>query len=110
MGPTVVLSCLQDLANTAWAFATVDDSDEALFAALASAAEPYLGAFTAQEIASRLFSALARAAEPYLVEFTLRIGLAVFFSRWQQLASTAWAFATVDDSDEALFCGVGECC
>ncbi len=39
-GPAVVFPCLQELATTAWAFATVDDSDETLFAALASAFEP----------------------------------------------------------------------
>ena len=66
----------QDLANTAWAFATVKQSDEKLFQALASAAERRVNELKMQELANtawaratvklpdeKLFVALARAAE-----------------------------------------------
>ena len=42
----------QMLANMAWAFATVIDSDEALFAAVARKAEPRLHGFKSQELAN----------------------------------------------------------
>ena len=42
----------QELANTAWAFATVNHRDEKLFAALASAAERQLSDFNVQELAN----------------------------------------------------------
>ena len=67
---------VQDLANTAWAFATASQQDAQLFAALARAAELRLGDFKVQELANtawafatasqqdaQLFAALARAAE-----------------------------------------------
>ena len=40
----------QDLANTAWAFATAGQSDAALLTALARAAERRMGHFEAQEL------------------------------------------------------------
>ena len=43
---------LQDLANTAWAFATVKQLDEKLFRALAREAERRLNEFKAQELAN----------------------------------------------------------
>jgi len=44
---------VQNLANTAWAFAAATSQwSEALFAALAMAATPRLGEFSAQEIAN----------------------------------------------------------
>ena len=42
----------QDVANTAWAFATVNYRDEKLFAALARAAERRLREFKAQNVAN----------------------------------------------------------
>ena len=42
----------QELANTAWAFATVNHRDEQLFAALARAAELRPGEFNPQELAN----------------------------------------------------------
>ena len=42
----------QDLANTAWAFATVGQQDEQLFKALARMAERRLDEFNAQELAN----------------------------------------------------------
>ena len=42
----------QDLANIAWAFATVGQADKQLFTALARAAEQCLGDFNAQELAN----------------------------------------------------------
>jgi len=40
----------QDLANTAWAFAMVDQKAASLFAALAAAAELHLGDFNPQDL------------------------------------------------------------
>ena len=42
----------QDLANTAWAFATVGSSDEKLFVALASTAERRVSEFDVQSLAN----------------------------------------------------------
>ena len=42
----------QELANTAWAFATVEKRTVALFAALAMVAGPRLGEFNAQALAN----------------------------------------------------------
>ena len=42
----------QDVANTAWAFATANHRDEKLFAALAIAAERRLSEFKPQELAN----------------------------------------------------------
>ena len=42
----------QELANTAWAFATVSETDTALFAALARIAQRQLGGFSAQDLAN----------------------------------------------------------
>ena len=42
----------QEVANTAWAFATVNYRDEKLFAALARASKRRLGDFNPQEVAS----------------------------------------------------------
>ena len=43
---------VQDLANTAWAFATASQQDAQLFAALARVAELRLGDFKVQELAN----------------------------------------------------------
>ena len=40
----------QELANTAWAFATASQSDASLFAALATAAEQRMGDFNPQAL------------------------------------------------------------
>jgi len=95
----------QELANTAWAFATVGQQDEQLFQALARMAERRLDEFNAQELANmawacatvgqqdeQLFKALARMAERRLDEF-----------KPQGLANAAWAFATVGQKDVQLF-------
>ena len=42
----------QDLANTAWAFATVGQKDDQLFKALARMAERHLDKFRQQQIAN----------------------------------------------------------
>ena len=67
---------MQDLAKTAWAFATASQSDVQLFAALARAAEQRVSDFNMQDLANtawafatvsqsdaQLLAALARAAE-----------------------------------------------
>ena len=43
---------VQDLANTAWAFATANQSDAQLFAALAGAVQLRLGDFNVQHLAN----------------------------------------------------------
>ena len=43
---------VQDLANTAWAFATANQSEAQLFAVLARAAEQRLGDFNVQNLAN----------------------------------------------------------
>ena len=42
----------QELANTAWAYATMDHKDEQLFAALAEAAQHRMRGFKPQELAN----------------------------------------------------------
>ena len=77
----------------AWAFATANQSDAQLFAALARTAERRLSDFKVQELANtawafvtanqsdaQLFAALARTAEWRLSDFDV-----------QELANTAWA-------------------
>ena len=84
----------QNLANTAWAFATVGRDDARLFDALAKAALMTISSFNEQELANtawafanvgrddaRLFDALAQAAL-----------LKVRNLNERNLASTAWAF------------------
>ena len=73
---------VQDLANTAWAFATANQPDTQLFAALARTAEWHLGDFNMQGLANtawafattsqsdgHLLEALVRAAEQCMSEF-----------------------------------------
>ncbi len=101
---------LQQLANTAWAFATVSLSDEKLLTALARVALRRMSKFNAQDLANtawafttmnlsdeRLFSAFARSVERQVNELNA-----------QNLANTAWAFATVNLSDEKLFKAVAK--
>ena len=64
----------QVLANSAWAFATADQPDVLLFAAFAEADRPD----------ALLFATFARMAERRLDKINA-----------QELANTAWAFATV---------------
>ena len=53
----------QNLANTAWAFATVDQSDEKLFGLFARAAERRVSQFNAQELANMAW-AFATVGQP----------------------------------------------
>ena len=86
----------QALANTAWAFATVGQSDAQLFKALAREAERRVGDFNLQNLANTawafatvghkdesLFASSAMAAKRCMGDFNT-----------QNLANTAWAFAT----------------
>ena len=95
----------QDLANTAWAFATARQRRAPLFAALARAGDWRLGDSSAQGLANTawafatagqrdalLFAVLARTAERCLGGFSA-----------QELANTAWAFATASQRDAPLF-------
>ena len=73
---------VQDIANTAWAFATLDHWDDKLFAALAREAEMQVSKFNAQNIAKtawafatlgqldeKLFAAFAKSAERRIRKF-----------------------------------------
>ena len=95
----------QSLANTAWAFATADQTDAPLFAVLSRATERCVCDFDAQTLTntawafaiviqadSRLFVALARVVQRRIVHFNE-----------QDLVNTAWAFATVGEPTPVLF-------
>ncbi|KAJ1638049.1 hypothetical protein T492DRAFT_586168, partial [Pavlovales sp. CCMP2436] len=86
-----------NLANTAWAFATLSISEPQLFEAIARASEQRIGDFKPQELANtawafvmfgisepRLFEAIARASKQRFGDF-----------KPQELANIAWAFAIV---------------
>ena len=94
----------QVLANTAWAFATLGQSDVKLFAALGRAATWCVGDFNVQVLVNiacafatasssdaQVFAALARAAELRMGDFYV-----------QDLANTAWAFAKASQQDVQL--------
>ena len=94
----------QNLANTAWAFATAGQRAPVLLDAIAAAAVPRLRDFnpqglantawafaTAGHLAPALLDAIAVAAVPRLREFVP-----------QNLANTAWAFATAGHAAPAL--------
>jgi hypothetical protein len=95
----------QELANTAWAFATVGRSDPSLFLALAKNAVKRVNTFNAQDLANTawafataglpdapLYAALAKAVKSRAFDFNA-----------QGLANTAWAFAKAGRPDAALF-------
>eukprot|EP00746_Dinoflagellata_sp_MGD_P109548 gnl/MRDRNA2_/MRDRNA2_46926_c0_seq1.p1 gnl/MRDRNA2_/MRDRNA2_46926_c0~~gnl/MRDRNA2_/MRDRNA2_46926_c0_seq1.p1 ORF type:complete len:587 (-),score=107.87 gnl/MRDRNA2_/MRDRNA2_46926_c0_seq1:178-1938(-) len=102
----------QELANTAWAFATVGHPDMGtlkLFKALANTAVGHINDFNAQELANvawafaklgfqngPLFMALANAAQRRIGEFNT-----------QNLANMAWAFAREGLHDLPLFAMLG---
>ena len=98
----------QNIANTAWAFATLGQADAQLFMALAREAERRVGNFNGQDLANTawafakagqldasLFAALAREAERRVGDFNA-----------QHLANTAWAFAKAGQLDASLFAAV----
>jgi len=100
-----VADTLEDVANTAWSFATVKCRDEKLFAALALAAQQRHSDFHPQEIANtawafatvkdrhaKLLAVLAIATERRLSKFDP-----------QNFANTAWAFARTNHLDAKLF-------
>ena len=81
MNQLAALCGAADLANTAWGFATVKQSNEKLFAKLARSAEWWVGEFNLQNLANtawafatvkhsddKLFTALARVAERRVFE------------------------------------------
>ena len=95
----------QELATTAWAFATANQTAPALFEALATASLVCVHEFDPQALANMawayataghaapsLFNALATASAALVHEFNC-----------QGLASTAWAFATAGHVDPSLF-------
>ena len=95
----------QELANTAWAFATAGHPAPEMYDALAKAATPYMSEFNPQELANiawafataahsapALFDAVAAVAAPRLAEFTE-----------QGLSNTVYAFAKAEHRAPALF-------
>jgi len=95
----------QQLANTAWAFATAVHAAPALFDAIAEESSKQVGKFKAQDMAntawafataghtaSALFDAIAAESAGRVREF-----------KPQELANTAWAFATAGQAAPALF-------
>ena len=98
----------QELATTAWAFATLKRLDEKLFTSLARAARRRVSEFNSQALANtawafatvmqldqKLLTTLARAAERRVSEFDV-----------QAFANTAWTFATVKQPDQRLHCSM----
>ena len=96
---------VQDLVNTAWAFAKVCHVDVQLFRTLAKSIGRRLGDFKTEHLArtasafvtaghldAQLFTALARSAEQLWNNFNP-----------QDLAMTAWAFAKAGQLDAKLF-------
>ena len=66
---------MQDLANTAWAFATASHSDAHPFAVLARAAEQRLGDVTVQELANTAWAfATASQQDAQLFAVMARVG------------------------------------
>ena len=95
----------QELANTAWAFATVGHSEPSLFDELAGVAGAQLDDFNSQALANtawayataghasrELFDAIALESASRLDEFNS-----------QEIANLAWAYATAGHASPALF-------
>ncbi|KAJ1639504.1 hypothetical protein T492DRAFT_608022 [Pavlovales sp. CCMP2436] len=95
----------QNLANTAWAFATLGMPDPRFFEAIARESEQRISTFKPQELANtawafatlgmrapRLFNAIAHESEHRIGSFEP-----------QNLANTAWAFATLGVRAPQLF-------
>ena len=76
---------MQDLANTAWAFATASQQDARLFAALERLAELHLGDFSVQELANTAW-AFATASQQDAQLFAVLTRVPPFSVAW--LAST----------------------
>jgi hypothetical protein len=95
----------QEVSNTAWAYATLNVSDGALFSALSHRAQSIIGDFKAQGVSntawpyaalniwdSALFSALSHRAQNIIGDF-----------KAQEVSNTAWAYARLNVSDTDLF-------
>ena len=86
-GRSYQLSECADVANTAWAFATLKLTDETLFTALAHEAERRVSEFNSQEIANTAW-AFARVKQPDEKLFAMRSAEAGEFGS-RELANTA---------------------
>ena len=60
----------QDLANTAWAFATADQSDTPLFVLVAREAQRRVGEFNAQDLAHSFAALLTECEQRQLAAFS----------------------------------------
>ena len=101
----------QELANTAWAFATAGVPAPELFDEIAAESKPRLSEFNPQELTStawafatagvpapELFDEIATASKPRLKKFNP-----------QDLANTAWAFAVTNKASSALLGEIADC-
>jgi len=95
----------QELANTAWAFATAGHAAPALFEAIAEESAGCVRAFTPQALTNTAWAfATAGHAAPALLEAIAGESAGrVREFKPQELANTAWAFATAGHAAPALF-------
>jgi hypothetical protein len=95
----------QELANTAWAFATAGHAAQALLDAIAAVAVPRLREFNPQGLANTAwaFATAGHAAPALLDAIAAAAVLRLREFKPQELANTAWAFAAADHLAPALF-------
>ena len=94
----------QDLANTAWAFATTGIAATVLFHAIAVEAAQRVGEFNPQDLANTAWAfATTGIAAPALFDAIAAAARRVRDFNPQGLANTAWAFATAGVAAPALF-------
>jgi hypothetical protein len=94
----------QDLANTAWAFATAGRAAPALLDAIAAEAAPRVGNFNPQDLANTAwaFATAGHAAPALLDAIAAEAAPRVGKFNPQDLANTAWALATAGHAAPAL--------
>ena len=100
----------QNLANTAWAFATARHSAPALFDAIAAASAGRVGEFKPQELSNTAWAfATADHSAPALFDaIGAQAAGRVRELNPQDLANTAWAFATAGHAAPAIFDAIGK--
>ena len=98
----------RELANTAWAFATVKRPDAGLFTASARVTERRVSEFNAKELANTAwaFATVKQSGKKLLTALGMAAERRVEVCNMQDFANTTWAFATVKQSDEKLFTAV----
>ena len=88
---------MQNLSNTAWAFATSSQQDAQVFAAFAREAELRLGDFKVQELANTAwaFATASQQDAQVFAAFAMSTQMSLGDFRPQELVSIASAFAKV---------------